>query len=242
MSDKLEGLREARAACVGVGLGAHEAAQAKDATDYVAGYQDGCVDCDEAIRALEQQQASAQKVEGGTPRTDALIESWRGNRGESGAAIYEWESALDLARQLERELAEAKKRGDLYFTDLVKKDSRIRILEASRSASADTVQVPMEATQEMVEAGYFAMEEFERVGGEMGHGDDSREHRVWKAMLAAAPVSSSAPALTHKDVAHLFDVIEDSGVALRSEVWRKLDGIAKLDAEAERSASAEPKP
>ena len=33
---------------------AHEAAKAKDATDYVAGYQDGVVDCDEALREFQQ--------------------------------------------------------------------------------------------------------------------------------------------------------------------------------------------
>ncbi len=33
---------------------AHEAAKAKDATDYVGGYQDAVVDCDEALRHLLQ--------------------------------------------------------------------------------------------------------------------------------------------------------------------------------------------
>jgi hypothetical protein len=35
-----------------VGSQAGEAAKAKDATDYTAGYQDAVVDCDEALRAL----------------------------------------------------------------------------------------------------------------------------------------------------------------------------------------------
>lgn len=39
-----------REACLEVGKDAQEAAKAKDATDYVAGYQDAAVDCDEALR------------------------------------------------------------------------------------------------------------------------------------------------------------------------------------------------
>jgi dGTP triphosphohydrolase len=45
-------IEECRAACLSVGSDAHEAAQAKDATDYIAGYQDASVDCDEALRDL----------------------------------------------------------------------------------------------------------------------------------------------------------------------------------------------
>jgi hypothetical protein len=37
-----------------VGEDAHEAAQAKDATDYVAGYQDAAVDAQEAIKVLRE--------------------------------------------------------------------------------------------------------------------------------------------------------------------------------------------
>jgi hypothetical protein len=43
---------ECRAACMAVGSHAAEAAKAKDATDYIAGYQDAAVDCDEALREL----------------------------------------------------------------------------------------------------------------------------------------------------------------------------------------------
>lgn len=47
-----EAIEAAREACIEVGKDAHEAAKAKDATDYVAGYQDASVDCDEALRDL----------------------------------------------------------------------------------------------------------------------------------------------------------------------------------------------
>lgn len=42
----------ARTEVIGVGEDATEAAKAKDATDYVAGYQDCSVDCDESLRRM----------------------------------------------------------------------------------------------------------------------------------------------------------------------------------------------
>lgn len=50
-------LEECRALCMSVGSDAHEAAKAKDATDYVAGYQDAAVDIDESIRELIEEAA-----------------------------------------------------------------------------------------------------------------------------------------------------------------------------------------
>ena len=47
-------IQECRTACLDVGQQAHEAAKSKDATDYVAGYQDCAVDCDDALRELLQ--------------------------------------------------------------------------------------------------------------------------------------------------------------------------------------------
>lgn len=47
-----EAVDACRAACLEVGKDAYEAAKAKDATDYVAGYQDASVDCDEALREM----------------------------------------------------------------------------------------------------------------------------------------------------------------------------------------------
>jgi hypothetical protein len=41
-----------REACLEVSTGARASAQLKDAYDYVAGYQDAAVDCDEALREL----------------------------------------------------------------------------------------------------------------------------------------------------------------------------------------------
>jgi hypothetical protein len=49
-------IQECRTACLEVGQQAHEAAKAKDATDYIAGYQDCAVDIDEELRALLQPQ------------------------------------------------------------------------------------------------------------------------------------------------------------------------------------------
>lgn len=43
----------ARAVAMGVNGDAHEAVKAKDATDYVAGYQDAAIDVDEGLRHLE---------------------------------------------------------------------------------------------------------------------------------------------------------------------------------------------
>lgn len=45
-------IRECRRVVLSCSGDAHEAAKAKDATDYVAGYQDAVVDCDEALRDL----------------------------------------------------------------------------------------------------------------------------------------------------------------------------------------------
>jgi hypothetical protein len=42
-----------RELCLEVNQDAHEAAKAKDATDYIGGYQDAAIDCDEEIRALK---------------------------------------------------------------------------------------------------------------------------------------------------------------------------------------------
>lgn len=50
LREAADALEKCRALCLEVGSDAHEAAKAKDATDYVAGYQDAAVDCDEAIR------------------------------------------------------------------------------------------------------------------------------------------------------------------------------------------------
>lgn len=47
-----ETVETCRRVVLSVSEDAHEAAKAKDATDYVAGYQDAVVDCDEALRAL----------------------------------------------------------------------------------------------------------------------------------------------------------------------------------------------
>ena len=49
-------IQECRTACLEIGQLAHEAAKAKDATDYVAGYQDCAVDIDDALRDLVQPQ------------------------------------------------------------------------------------------------------------------------------------------------------------------------------------------
>lgn len=45
-------IAEARRIVLAQGAEAREAAKAKDATDYVAGYQDATVDCDEELRDL----------------------------------------------------------------------------------------------------------------------------------------------------------------------------------------------
>lgn len=45
-------IQECRTAVLETGQQAHEAAKAKDATDYIAGYQDCAVDADEALRDL----------------------------------------------------------------------------------------------------------------------------------------------------------------------------------------------
>lgn len=45
-------LERCREICMRVSFEAEEAAKAKDATDYAAGYRDACVDIDEEIRAL----------------------------------------------------------------------------------------------------------------------------------------------------------------------------------------------
>lgn len=47
-----EVIQECRKAVLRTGMDAHEAAKAKDATDYLAGYQDCAVDADEALRDL----------------------------------------------------------------------------------------------------------------------------------------------------------------------------------------------
>jgi hypothetical protein len=47
-------IQECRTACLEIGQQAHEAAKAKDAYDYVAGYQDCAVDIDDALRDLLQ--------------------------------------------------------------------------------------------------------------------------------------------------------------------------------------------
>lgn len=49
-------IEECRTVVLACSDDAHEAAKAKDATDYVAGYQDAVVDCDEALRALLPQE------------------------------------------------------------------------------------------------------------------------------------------------------------------------------------------
>lgn len=54
-------IAEAREAALAVGRDAREAAKAKDATDYVAGYEDAAVDADEAIRELLTQQGDNSK-------------------------------------------------------------------------------------------------------------------------------------------------------------------------------------
>lgn len=47
-----EAIEAAREAVMGVHADAHEAAKAKDATDYTAGYQDAAIDCDEELKDL----------------------------------------------------------------------------------------------------------------------------------------------------------------------------------------------
>jgi len=54
VSDVKELLDKCRSACLAVGSDAEEAAKAKDATGYVAGYQDAAVDCDEELRLLAE--------------------------------------------------------------------------------------------------------------------------------------------------------------------------------------------
>jgi hypothetical protein len=51
-----------RVVCCAVGSEAHEAAKAKDATDYVAGYQDAAVDCNEALQELLTPQSQPQST------------------------------------------------------------------------------------------------------------------------------------------------------------------------------------
>ena len=45
-------IAEARKACMETTEDAHEASKAKDAVDYVSGFQDACTECDESLRAL----------------------------------------------------------------------------------------------------------------------------------------------------------------------------------------------
>lgn len=58
MSPNMALLERCREACMRVSHDANEAAKAKDATDYVAGYQDACVDVDEEIREMMKDQRS----------------------------------------------------------------------------------------------------------------------------------------------------------------------------------------
>lgn len=59
--DRAAVIRECREVVLSCSEDAHEAAKAKDATDYVAGYQDAVVDCDEALRAMPALSASGTR-------------------------------------------------------------------------------------------------------------------------------------------------------------------------------------
>lgn len=54
-------IEECREAVIETGRGAAEASKAKDATDYIAGYQDCAIDADEALRSLLEPQSSEDK-------------------------------------------------------------------------------------------------------------------------------------------------------------------------------------
>ena len=93
----------------------------------------------EELAATNTRMSAPTPASGETPRTDARLpkvaytandtECELGEFDAVAIMIDDWREMFELARQLERELAEEKRMRNIYFTDLVKADDRIRKLE-----------------------------------------------------------------------------------------------------------------